>query len=161
MRNIWVSCSCRRPGTFVHRVAHLTMSLYLYSCGSNARGVLRDFEGRRVSSKNPSRETRELLGGTQEKSISLTMGHWFALNRHINDLSKRAELKRLDSVTRPAAPFQTTRRMWAVGMLRHPDPSLSNTRKKLSGVNCSQSRVRRHFSDDVIKRGGYCSGMVS
>ena len=36
-------------------VAHLTVSLYLCSSGSNARGESRAQEGRRVSSKSPSR----------------------------------------------------------------------------------------------------------
>ena len=34
-------------------VAHLTVSLYLYSSGSNAQGESRALEGRRISSKSP------------------------------------------------------------------------------------------------------------
>ena len=36
-------------------VAHLTVSLYLFSSGTNAQGKSRALEGRRVSSKSPSR----------------------------------------------------------------------------------------------------------
>ena len=42
-------------GTFLPCVPHLTVSLYLCSSGSNARGESRAQEGRRVSSKSPSR----------------------------------------------------------------------------------------------------------
>ena len=52
---VWVSCSRRCPGTFAPSAAHLTVSLYLCSSGSNTRGESRAQEGRRVSSKSPSR----------------------------------------------------------------------------------------------------------
>ena len=48
--------SCQRcPGTSAPSAAHLTVSLYLCSSGSNARGKSRALEGRRVSSKSLSR----------------------------------------------------------------------------------------------------------
>ena len=48
--------------------AHLTVSLYLCSSGSNAQGELRDLEG-------PWTETGEFLGGRLEKSIFPMQGH--------------------------------------------------------------------------------------
>ena len=50
---VCVSCCWRCPGTSAPSAAHLTVSLYLCSSGSNARGESRAREGRRVSSKNP------------------------------------------------------------------------------------------------------------
>ena len=52
---VCVSCCCRCPGTSAPSAAHLAVSLYLCSFGSNARGESRAREGRRVSSKSPSR----------------------------------------------------------------------------------------------------------
>ena len=52
---VCVSCCWRCPGTSAPSAAHLTVSLYRCSSGSNARGELRAWEGRRVSSKSPSR----------------------------------------------------------------------------------------------------------
>ena len=52
---VCVSCCWRCPGTSAPSAAHLTVSLYLCSSGSNARGESRALEGRRVSSKSPSR----------------------------------------------------------------------------------------------------------
>ena len=43
------------PGTFAPGGAHLRVSLFLRSSGSNLRGKLRALEGRQVSSKSPSR----------------------------------------------------------------------------------------------------------
>ena len=45
---IKVCISC--PGTSAPNKAHLTVSLYLYSSGSNARGESRALEGRHISS---------------------------------------------------------------------------------------------------------------
>ena len=52
---VCVSCSWRCPGTSLPSASHLTVSLYLCSSGSNGRGESRTREGRRVSSKSPSR----------------------------------------------------------------------------------------------------------
>ena len=52
---VCVSCCRRCPETSALSVPHLTVSLYLCSSGSNARGESRAREGRRVSSKSPSR----------------------------------------------------------------------------------------------------------
>ena len=52
---VCVSCCWRCPGTSVPSAEHMTTSLYLCSSGSNARGESRAREGRRVSSKSPSR----------------------------------------------------------------------------------------------------------
>ena len=52
---VCVSCCRRCPGTSAPSAAHPTVSLYLCSSGSNARGESRAREGRRVSSKSPSR----------------------------------------------------------------------------------------------------------
>ena len=53
------------------------MTLYLCSSGSNARGELRALERAPCQLKKPFKgsetETRELLGGTEEKSLSSTM----------------------------------------------------------------------------------------
>ena len=55
-RTIKVCVSCWRcPGTSMPSRAHLTVSLYLCSSGSNTRGESRSLEGRRVCSKSPSR----------------------------------------------------------------------------------------------------------
>ena len=51
---VCVSCCGRCPGTSAPSAAHLTVSLYLCSSGSNALGESRAQEGRRVSSKTPS-----------------------------------------------------------------------------------------------------------
>ena len=61
----YVSCCWQCPGTSTPSAAHLTVSLYLYSSGSNARGESRSLKGCCVSSK--------------ENSVSLTRGHWCAL----------------------------------------------------------------------------------
>ena len=45
----------RCPWTSAPRTAHLTVSLYLCSFGSNARGESRALEGHSVSSKSPSK----------------------------------------------------------------------------------------------------------
>ena len=50
-----VRCSWQCPGTSVPSAAHLTVTLYLCSSRSDARGESRALEGRRVSSKSPSR----------------------------------------------------------------------------------------------------------
>ena len=50
-----ISCCWRCPETSAPIAAHLTVSMYLCSSGSNARGESRAREGRRVSSKSPSR----------------------------------------------------------------------------------------------------------
>ena len=52
---VCISCCWRCPGTSAPRATHLKVSLYLCSSGSNARGESRAREGRRVSSKSPSR----------------------------------------------------------------------------------------------------------
>ena len=52
---VCVSCCLRCPRTSAPSSAHLTVSLHLCSSGSNARGESRAREGRRVSSKSPSR----------------------------------------------------------------------------------------------------------
>ena len=49
------NCCWRCPGISAPSAAHLTVSLYLCSSGSNARGESRAREGRCVSSKSPSR----------------------------------------------------------------------------------------------------------
>ena len=78
-----VSCSWRCLGPY-HLVAYLMVSLYLCSSGSNAGGELRVLEGHRVSSKalqGSETETRKLLGGTEEKNVSSTRGHWFVTKK--------------------------------------------------------------------------------
>ena len=52
---VCVSCCWQCPGISAHSTAHLTVSLYLCSSGSNAWGESRAREGCRVSSKSPSR----------------------------------------------------------------------------------------------------------
>ena len=44
------------PRTSAPSITHLTVSLYLCSSRSNARGMLKALEGRRVSSETPSHE---------------------------------------------------------------------------------------------------------
>ena len=53
----WTSCLAQvwSLTQFFSRLAHMTVSLFLFSFGSNARGESRAREGRRVSSKSPSR----------------------------------------------------------------------------------------------------------
>ena len=46
---VCISCCWQCPGTSVPSPANLTVSLYLCSSGSNARGELRALEGHRVS----------------------------------------------------------------------------------------------------------------
>ena len=46
---VCVSCSWRCPGASAPSWPHLTVSLFLCNCGSNARGEARALEGRRVS----------------------------------------------------------------------------------------------------------------
>ena len=55
---------------------HLTVSLYLCSSGSNARGESRPEKGAVSAQKalqGSETETRELLGGTEENSVSPMM----------------------------------------------------------------------------------------
>ena len=52
---ICISCFWRCPRTSAPSAAHLMVSLFLCSSGSNARVESRALEGRRVSSKRPSR----------------------------------------------------------------------------------------------------------
>ena len=55
---------------------------------------MRALEGRSVSSK--SRETRELLGGMKENSVSLTRGGVIDMPfRQINDLSQKGNREKL------------------------------------------------------------------
>ena len=60
---VCVSCSWGCLGTFAPSAAHLMVSLYLYSSGSNARGELRALEGHYVISK------RSLFSGTTEIQV--------------------------------------------------------------------------------------------
>ena len=61
-------------GTSVPSVAHLTVSFYLCSSEKNAPGQSRNIEGPSVSAQKALQgskpETRELLGGTTENSVS-------------------------------------------------------------------------------------------
>ena len=52
---VCVSWCWRCPGTSASSAAHVSVSLYLCSSGSNARGESRALEGRCVSSKSPSK----------------------------------------------------------------------------------------------------------
>ena len=52
---VCVSCCWRCPGTSAASAALLIVSLYLHSSRSNSRGESKALEGRRVSSKSPSR----------------------------------------------------------------------------------------------------------
>ena len=52
--NVCVSCCWRCPGNSATSAAHLIVSWFLCSSGSNGQGKSRAFEGRRVSSKSPS-----------------------------------------------------------------------------------------------------------
>ena len=87
------------PKTLAPSAAHLTVSSFLCTSGSNARVKLRALEGCCVSSKSPSpkgfeRETREFLGGTEEKSVPPMRDHWFALQQ-INDFVQKGKKKKL------------------------------------------------------------------
>ena len=64
--------------------AHLMVSLILRSSRSNAQGESRA-PCLKKALQGSETETRELLGGTKEKNVSLTRGHWFA-SRQIRDL---------------------------------------------------------------------------
>ena len=60
--------------------AHVTVSLFLCGSGSKARGDLRALECQlKKALQGSETQTRELLGRKEEKSISLTRGHCFAL----------------------------------------------------------------------------------
>ena len=59
-------------GTFPFSATHLTVYLILYSSGCNARGNFRALEGSET-------ERRDLLEGMEQKSVSPTRGHWFAV----------------------------------------------------------------------------------
>ena len=76
----FVSSFWQRPGTSAPSTPHLVMNMFLCSTG-NARGKARALEGRCVRSKSQGvkTETRELLERTDEKNVSPTRGHWFAL----------------------------------------------------------------------------------
>ena len=50
-----VDCSWRCPGTSAPCLAHLTVSWYLCSCGSNVGGGFRALEGHNVGQKSPFR----------------------------------------------------------------------------------------------------------
>ena len=65
---VCVSFCWRRPGTSAPCAAHLMVSLYLCSSGSNAQGESRAREARRVSSKSPSRvrDRDEGVAGTNK-----------------------------------------------------------------------------------------------
>ena len=80
---VGISCCWRCPGTSTLSSAHLTVSLFLYSSRSNARGELRALERRHVSSKSLSRVRDGDEGvarrNLEEKSFSPMRGHWFSL----------------------------------------------------------------------------------
>ena len=66
------------PGTSAPSTTHLTVSLYLCSSGSNARGQSRVLDGVLVSvvlEATDETKTSELLGGTEENSVSPMRGH--------------------------------------------------------------------------------------
>ena len=56
------SCTWQCPGTFTPSSAHIIVSLYLYSYGSNVWSELRALEGRRFSSKKPFKGPRRRRG---------------------------------------------------------------------------------------------------
>ena len=56
----------------------LMVPVYLCSSRSNAGGALRAIQSAQKAIQGSKKETRELLlGGTEEKSISLMRGHFF------------------------------------------------------------------------------------
>ena len=73
----------QRGNTILHSATHLAVSLYLCSSGSNARG-----------SRGSETETRELLGGTEENSVSQT-GVIDLPSRQINEFSQKGNRKKL------------------------------------------------------------------
>ena len=56
-------------------VAHLTVSLYLCSSGSKARGPEKGAVSAQKALRGSETETRELLGGTEENSVSPMRSH--------------------------------------------------------------------------------------
>ena len=85
---VCVSCWCPWcPGTPTPSSAYLTVSLYLCSSGSNARGKSRVIEGRRVIYKSPSRIRDGDEGVTErngrEKCFP-NMSHWFFFTKKGN-----------------------------------------------------------------------------
>ena len=67
---VCISCFGQCPGTSAPSAAHLTVSFILCSSSHEARA----FEGRVSAQKALQTETRELLGGTEEKSVSPVRG---------------------------------------------------------------------------------------
>ena len=77
--------------------AHLTVSLYLCSSGSNAQGESRAREGRHVSSKSPSRVRdgdKGVAGKNGREKRLLDEGQ-------IYDFSQKGNRKKIELVARP------------------------------------------------------------
>ena len=92
------SCYWCCPGTSAPGVVHQTVSLYLCSSASNARGESRAREGRRVSSKSPSRVWDRDKGSCWEerKRIVFPRGGVIDLNsKQINDFSQKGKWNKL------------------------------------------------------------------
>ena len=76
---------------------HSRVFMILFSSESKVLGRLRALEGTRVNSKRTlwgsETETRKLLGGTKENSVSLMRGHWIALQANQWFFTKRKQKK--------------------------------------------------------------------
>ena len=87
--------------TFAPSSPHLTMSLYLCSSRSNARGKSRALEGSRVSSKSPSRVQggdKGVAGRNERKNDKGSL-------RQINDIFiYKKEKEKIELAARPGAP---------------------------------------------------------
>ena len=73
-----LSCFWWCPGTTTPRTTHLTVSLLVWSSRSNARGKLKG-----AGSVQKALQGSELLGETEDKSISPNRGHSFFPSRQI------------------------------------------------------------------------------
>ena len=84
------------PGTSGPSATQLTVSLYLCSSGSNARGKLSALEGRRVSSKSPSkfRDRHKRVAGRKRQKSKQKIELLIAIPANIQGLT-RSEIEQL------------------------------------------------------------------
>ena len=103
---VCVSCSWRCRGTSAPTAAHPTVSLYLCSSESNARGESRALERVQCVSalKKPLRGPRQRRGSCwkkQKRRVFLRQGVIYLPSKQIYDFTQKRKQKKIELVARP------------------------------------------------------------
>ena len=137
---------CQLLLTSAPSAPHLTVSLYLCSSGSNARGESRAREGRRVSSKSPSRvrDGDEGVAGRKgrEKYFS-DKGSLICPPGKSMMFYTKSKLRKIESVARPVARLRRAEELEPsmTGLVEGRSSafslwSLGGRRQKSRGLDC-------------------------